>query len=408
MNFQRLIDLFLALLVVVGIAFVWDYRPDPWLLTLDASSSEQGEQRLNAFFVNALDKPDSIARQNSSNVADLQRYYFEYPKHFDPVSVIIDLGAKPSSWNITHIGTEGIFLLFSLDFYEWERKDFAKIVTAPPLSAEVSFAEEVVVTDATIGPRIKIQLDLDQAQITTEFWVLKVLSALLFLGLVWLLRSGYIFRLLRDRDPDWQRFREDGRFIAQNKFKWIIGGICLCLAVLLLNTSPHWQYPGLHIEDSMEFSDFASGRADLLSAETYLYYRGYYVFVSEWLGALASLFPSTAQPHLYLLFGSALMFIGIIALAYSGLIKSNWLLLVTPTVLFFGAFTNQSFYITLTGTLFSSTVLLMALAIWRPPTGLAIKLIYLLIVTALAWSGPYGAHMLVFALGLLLLFGAGM
>ena len=184
----------------------------------------------------------------------------------------------------------------------------------------------------------------------------------------------------------------------------MLAGVLVTVAILLFKTSEHWQYPSLHIEDSMEYSDFSSGRVNLLSSDTYFYYRGYFVFVSKWLGALADLFPVTWQAHLYMILASLVMLIAVVTVSYSGMFKSPLALLVAPSVIMFGAFTNQVFYVSLTGVLFSSTVLLIGMATRPIPRNNWWLLLYLALTAALLWSGPYGAQMLPFAVGSILLF----
>ena len=155
----------------------------------------------------------------------------------------------------------------------------------------------------------------------------------------------------------------------------------------------------------MQLSDITQGEVDLLSLDTYEYYRGYTVLITEWLVAAANCFPLTWQPHLYLFIGSVFMAVAVLVTVSSGIYSSKLVLTLAPVVLFFAAFTDPAFYITLTGVLFSSTALLMAIA-FKPLPKSGLKLcMSLILVAILAFSGPYGTVLLPLSIALILYFG---
>ena len=402
----RKIATLIVLIASVGSAiWIWQYQPQPKLLRLTLSSEVQGEQRIDTFFYEKNQDPAGIAHQNASDFSEARDFYFLYPQHFVADATVVHLGSVASEWKIDSIEARAHFFMFSLEAYHWPFRSVPELIFTNQKSTSIEIDESLVVKDSVRRPRLHLNLDLDNAIEKPDFVLIKLLFIVAICGVLVMMFNGYIWRLLTTRETDFRNFETIYYKSLNDRRLWMVLGCLIAFAILLFKTSTHWHYPSLHIEDSMEFSDFASGRLSLLSSDAYFYYRGYFVFVSKWLGALANLFPITWQAHMYMLLGCLMMFAAVTVVSYNGMFRSPLALTIAPAAILFGAFTNQVFYVSLTGVLFSSTVLAMGMIIRPLPKSSWWLLLYCLLTAALVWSGPYGAQMLPFAVGSILLFG---
>ncbi|MEO0367554.1 MAG: hypothetical protein AAF197_02090 [Pseudomonadota bacterium] len=395
---------------------IWEYQPLPSILTLDLSTQSGEPHRVNAFFYENGERPAYKSTDERAGLEKPQRYYLPYPKTYRADGAVVDLGTTPADWEVTSVAAHANFFLFSVPSYTWPKSVWPDVANRTFPSVTVESDQSIQVADQVRAPRVRLDLDFALTEETLEQRLFKLAVIVLILFLLLLvasgrlcsiLNSGYLLALFTKRKDDLQALHSDYRENWRVNQMWIWAGIAAACIVLLFKTSPYWAYPGFHFEDGMEFSDYVSGRVNLFDIESYRYYRGYFVFVSELFVAFAAIFPTTWQPHLYLAIGSGFMLLSMCMLATTGIFTQRAILLIAPTVLYFGAFTNQSLYLTLTSTLFSATVLVMALVLRPLPGRRLLMSVVFVLTSALTWSGPYGAQLLIYASALLILFGSG-
>ena len=401
-------------LVAVFILVSWGlfvFSPDLSHLLLELKADTKQAQRIDAFFYQQGKEPEGLAYRQAKDLSVSQPYYLVMPNHFDADGVIIDLGKQAtSSWTLERAALRSRFLLFSLDTHYWPSQILAKTLqTRQATTSIVSLDGVVQIESQTQRPRLFLSLDVNAAMPTLEFNLLRLGLVFLFAYLLLVMWRGHLWRFIQalviSRHNDWQILQSS--FSAQKSKRWSLLGAGLLLLVLLYQLYPYWLAPGFYIEDTMEFSDAASSRSSLWSLDSYRYYRGYFVFVSELIVGLANIFPVTWQAHLYMGVSSFFLFSAIYMLCSSGIFNSRLMLLVAPVFILLVAFTDKIFYLSITGTLFSTTLMVIALALRPIPSALVVKLLWLLVIVALAWSGPYSAQLLPFALLMLLFFGTG-
>lgn len=402
---KNVVKLALILVAIVGCLLIVSMKPSLSHVGLVLSGQAQGQQKIEFYY---LEKSEAkgIAYRDTQDLSQPRPYYFSYPRHFTPDRVVIDLGDPPSSWVVESVTLYVDFLIFGFDGYQWDMRAIESM-TKPIESSTVFRFDDKFHIDAVKEPgRLNFRLDYAKARPTVALIIAKIVGILVFLGLIALFWSGYLWRLFKHREVDLTALESCHALIRKQKKPWLLTSAVLLVIVLLYFTLPHFQSPGLHIEDTMEFSDLSNGNTDLLQLDTYNYYRGYTVLINEWFAAASeALFPLAWQPRIYLLLACILLSIAVIVAARSGIFSSKLVLTIAPTVLFFGAFTDPAFYLTLTGTLFSSTALLMAMALRPPPSSLANLTWYIPVVTILAFSGPYGSVLLPLSVALILFFG---
>jgi len=394
-----IVFLLFALLIFFG---VYSVNLQPSHLGFKLSGEAQGQQKIELFY---LEKAEAkgIAFRHTQDLNVSTPYYFSYPRHFSPDKVIVDLGVSPSTWVIESVSAHVDFLLFAFDGYRWDMSSLQSLTRPIQSSTVLEFDDEFHVDAVKEPARFVLNLDYSKAQPTMALIVAKLATAVVLLSLVLLFFSKYFWRLFRYRKPDLTSLENSHIFIHTHRKAWLNLGLAILCLVLFVKLFPHFQSPGLHIEDTMEFSDFTTEKVNLFDLKTYDYYRGYRVLISEWLAAAVSNFPVSWQPRLYISLAVSMAIIAVLAAARSGIYSSKLVLTIAPAVLFFGAFTDSAFYITLTGTLFSSTVLLMAIAFRPPPDSIGKFFCYLPLIGVLAMSGPYGSVLLPLSVGLMML-----
>jgi len=405
-NFLRFI---LFLLLIVTTWLVWQIRVDPSHLYLELSSSSKANQKVSAFFYQTGKTPDAIAFRNLSKLNQVQSIYLNLPLHFRADGAIIDLGEQASSWTIHKVALRSRFLFFSLDTHRWHQADFSELISSRQSETRIEQTSTLNIINEQTQPRIFVPIETNSAQATAEFHLVRIGLILLITTLALFLLRGdlfhYLLNLFRSRDEDWQALLNQQKQTI--KSPWFICGAISLLLLMAYRLYPYWFAPGFYIEDTMEFADAASGRSSIFNLDSFLYYRGYFVFVSEILVAAINLFPTTWAGHLYMFAGAGLLFITLNAVNGAGLFNSSTMKCAAPSLLLLGAFTDKVFFLSITGTLFSTTLLLIALAFWPTPKQRLKLVTVLVLIAALAWSGPYSAQMLPFAILMCLFFGSG-
>ncbi len=399
--------LLVAACVVAAVSW---YSPPTSYLYITLQNDVSVPQRVDLFYYREgqLAEAPSHAERVSSNRPT--KYVFTAPGYFEPFGAIANFGNRAGTWNIHEIGYISRFWLFSLDTHAVSSQAMTSKISSMSPDVQLDPSNRLSVTSRKAPPRLNISLQKHTFNATKSWIATKIAAAILiFLSLFFLYRlifkpytRRYIANLFLTRQQDYHQFlKRRAQRIESLPLTLVIGSLTLIL-VLAIRILPYWKAPGLFIEDTMEFADANSGNSSLWSSDTYFYYRGYFVLLSEWLVALASRFLPSAQPTLYLLFSSTMATIAIIATVNSGLIRSHMLILGAPALLFLATFTDPIFFVSITGVLFSSTMLLLAVLLRpAPKTALGMALM-LALVSVLAWSGPYGPQLIPLAFVLIL------
>ncbi len=397
----------------VFVALVWlvfVLKPNPSFLFFEVSTQANSTQRITGFFKESGKPPGGVAFRDIGPSKKAQRVYLNTPIHFEANQAIVEFGKAANDWELSGAGLRSRFLLFSLDSHTWDSATLLKLIRENPRNVGIDASASVQLKAKHQAPRIQLPLTTELAAPTLEFNLLRfVLAALVGLLCFFVGRGDlprHIAFLVRNRHRDWQALSANQTTIKSDRWQW--WGLALLLVVLLYRLYPYWFAPGFYIEDTMEFSDAASGRSSLFDPAAYFYYRGYFVFVSELIVGMVRFFPATWAAHLYMFAGSAFLFLAIAVFSRTGLFSSKAMLLFAPTLILLIAFTDKVFFLSVTGTLFSTTLLLMALAFSAMPKDVLPKMCVFALMAALAWSGPYGAQLLPFALLMALFFGSGL
>jgi len=410
---SKLVTLAFALLALFWVASI-DLKPSHLKLTLSSDATQS--QKVEVFFLNDDKVVSAVSRQTQA-AAEASAYYFKFPDHTLPNRALIDFSSVPAHWSISEVGIYSQFFLFGFDAHYWKAADLGALIKPNGALVSAGSENDILVTthiDASrVTPnqarlkRVVLNLDYAELQASNNLLLIKGFAIACLLGIGMLLCSRYFWRLFATRRIDAAKFEIDYRQMWTNSRSSIFSGSLLFFGVMAMVVYPNFLSPGLFIEDAMEFSDFVSGMVDMTDAETYRYWRGYPVLVSELFAYAAGLFPVQMVPRLYLLISVVFLSIAVLTMAYSGVFKSPLVLLIAPLALVFGAFSEPSMYLTLTGTLFSSTALLMAIAVRPVPKRNVNLLFYCLLIIVLAFSGPYTTQMFPMAIALLVLNSSG-
>ena len=378
----------------------------PRHLVLGLKTDSQQSQKVEVFFLKQ-GKPESAFSRIVNAGSKTEAYYFKFPDHTTPDQVLIDLGTPPANWSISDVGVYSNFFVFGFDSHFWKMPHLNRLVKPNGSSVSLEFKQNIQVLTHKEPGRVLLGLEYSKLQPSYQLLMLKGLAVAGLLAIMMLLWSRYFWQLFATRKIDAAAFYDSYQQIWSNSRHWMLAGSVGVVVVMAAVIYPNFLLPGLFIEDAMEFSDMASGLVDMSDAETYRYWRGYPVLASELLAYSASLFPLEMVPRLYLLLSASLVLIAALSMSYSGLFQSPLVLLIAPLALVFGAFSEPSMYLTVTGSLFSSTALLMAIAIKpAPKTNLNFVLVCLLI-TVLAFSGPYTTQLFPMAIAIFALNSAG-
>ncbi|MEO0367783.1 MAG: hypothetical protein AAF197_03250, partial [Pseudomonadota bacterium] len=249
---------------------------------------------------------------------------------------------------------------------------------------------------------------VDDSDFSVQLDLLRALLIFLIVlvGIVIIRRQFWLFhwQLIQHRGEDVDEFHENASAVRQSKSLKV--GVALLVGVLIYKLIPYLAAPGFYIEDTMEFSDAFSDRSGLFDAESYRYYRGYVVVVSEVLVNLFASLPAVWQPYLYIFSATSLLVLALVMLVASGIYRSGTVMVVAPVALLLMAFTDNTFIASMTGVLFSSTMLALAMSLRPLPSNGFKLLLWLSLVFVLVWSGPYGVQLLPFAVLMLVFYGA--
>ena len=373
----------------------------PRHLSVSLHTDTEEEQHLEVIFLKD-NKGRGVAYKEVDQPKILKTYYFKYPSNFIPDAVFIDLGEPRATWTVEDIGIQARFFAFGIDAYKWEQADLTNLIRHDSSYISLQYNHDFKVTTIARPARFYLFLDYSKLKTSLEFILVKIFFITCIAGLLVLLLSNYFWRLFATRTVDAITFAKRSENLCKDDRVWIVLGSLLLFITLIVISYANLAHPGLYIEDTMELSDSMAGGASLLDPEKYTYYRGYTVFLSELFVSISGLFPLAWQPSLYQWISILMICLAMTVMAYSGLFVSKPILLMAPLVLCLGSFSGSAMYLTLTGTLFSSTALLMALAVRPLPTQANWLLAYLVLIGILVMSGPYTPLLIPLAFGLLL------
>ncbi len=369
-------------------------------LWIDASPLEAETPSAKVFFFRD-GAVDSEAPAITHKVGDNVNMFVKMPEHYRPNGIFIDLGTKPDTWEINRVYFRSRFLIFRVEAYEWTRETSKALSANYLANSEILESAGFSVKTTQWPYRFYHSFDYDKLRSSTDLTIAKAITIAALIGVYLLLISGYFWRLFSTRAEDADALRQSHQFVWSSYRGILVASGAVLFVLMCLLGSTNILYPGLYIEDSMEFSDALAGNLSLFDASTYVYYRGYQVFLSEWFVAGAGLFPMELQPYLYVLIGITVAWLAMLAMASTGLIRHPIALALAPFALFLGSFNVPAMFLTLTGTFFSSTALLMAMAVRPAPSNLLPFGLSFLLMCALAWSGPYAAQILPLSFALL-------
>ncbi len=399
----KLVGLFLGIAIALWFLNL-DLQRTMMKLTLERQAN--ASENVSVFFV-GNDNPGLLKRGRIESTGQKEVIYIPIPNHVDVDRAVIRIEGSASDWKVHQVGIRSRFFLFDLFAYEWPLR---KIESAAPQSDVEPAVQNGALTFANSKDPLALRFPINEGSLAQSNDLL--LAKLFYIALIWLLIywvffSNFIWSLLSTRAKDYQAF-EASALASRERNKLLIPlSALLFIAVILILRFPLIAEPGILIEDAMEMSDVLSGAAHPLNPESYFYYRGYYVFLTEVVAHFSSLFPFSWQPAMYLWIGLALACIAFCTFTYSGLFKSRIILLVAPIVFCLGSFSGPLMYLTITSILFTSTVLLMAITVRPVPFNHWQFLVYGLLIVILAWSGPYTPQLLPLSLALILLHASG-
>ncbi|MCP3996335.1 MAG: hypothetical protein GY722_14945 [bacterium] len=185
------------------------------------------------------------------------------------------------------------------------------------------------------------------------------------------------------------------------------GFIALALLVfvgfLSLRSWSNLSTPNLYVEDATHYFNFYYGGSKPLAAVLQRPH-GYYNIFNNVVAWIASTMDVRLQPTAYLGVSLACGVITSTCLLFSGLFKTRWILLVTPTVLGLMGMNHIFYYVTLTYQMYVVVVLLICLMLFRPPRSAVGLVLVGLLYALLIWSGPYSVLAVPAAVLFLLLF----
>lgn len=400
-----------GLFVLLGlIALVVTASPKLNLLWIELSPGSADSSNARVYFLSGgkvrHEDALAVAVDAKKTKLDSTEIFAHMPRHLDVESVFLDLGTEPGQWEIARVYFRSWFLLFRLDAFEWRNADLAALARPYLNHSELDAGKTLTVTTKKYPHRFHLKLDRSTLKQSVQLVVAKVFMVAVLVLLYLLLISRYFWGLFSSRIEDALILRANAENNRRAHRTLIMIGSALLLLLMIVMGNENILSPGLYIEDSMELTDALAGNLSLFSPETYSYYRGYPVFLSEWFVAASSLFPLGWQPILYVVIGMFFAWLAINVMSTTGLITHPLMLLIAPLLLFIGSFNVPAMFLTLTGTFFSTTALLMALAVRPAPSNNVIYLFCFMLMCALALSGPYAPQVLPMACGLVLLMGS--
>ena len=201
--------------------------------------------------------------------------------------------------------------------------------------------------------------------------------------------------------------RDEGEERAETSPKIGLGLVTLALLAfagfLLLRSWSNFSTPSLFVEDATHYFNFYYG-GDRPLAAVLQRPHGYYNLFNNLVAWAASTIDVRFQAAAYLAVSLTCGVITSTCLLFSGLFKTRWVLLITPTVLGLAGMNHIFYYVTLTFQMYVVVVLLICLMLFRPPKSTVGLVLVGLLYALLIWSGPYSVLAVPTAVLFILLF----
>jgi len=193
-----------------------------------------------------------------------------------------------------------------------------------------------------------------------------------------------------------------GDFFAENK-AYIWGGLLIYVVVMLARSWENFSQPGFYAEDSLHYFNYYYGNTrsfvDIFQAP-----NGYYNIYNNLMAWLIAKADILFQPFCYQLAAISLAVLTVAAFSLSGLIRSKYILIMSPLLLGFSGLNHIYYYISLTFQMYVIIVFLMVLLFWQKSSVSLFNLLYFLLACFMIWSGPYSVLIVPFCLTFIVLF----
>ena len=187
------------------------------------------------------------------------------------------------------------------------------------------------------------------------------------------------------------------RISRQNNRFWMIVGSVLLLLLAAVRSWANFTHPGLYVEDSLHYFNYYFGGhqplADILRKP-----NQYIVLGTNFIAWLVARLDVEWQPYVYLGFSILFAWISASMIAFSGLFRNRYVILLAPALLGLVGFNHLYYWVTLTYQIFNAVILLLALMYFPTPETSLRKAGWIFFVTLLIWSGPYSVLALPLAL----------
>ncbi len=215
------------------------------------------------------------------------------------------------------------------------------------------------------------------------------------------------------RNRAWQYFLEfrqttrplhdrDGR----RPWPLLVFAVACFLVLLCCRSWGNLTHPALYMEDSAHyFNAYYGGQRDF--ALILQHPNGYYNIINNLIAWAAATMDVRVQPTVYHLFSLCLGVTVATCMAFTGLIRSKAILLVTPLALGLSGMNHMYYYVSLTFQMYNVVVLLLCLLFFPPPGTRAGMAGLMALAALLVWSGPYSVVAAPAALLILLMYPWG-
>ncbi len=192
------------------------------------------------------------------------------------------------------------------------------------------------------------------------------------------------------------------QMVSENKVVLVLG-LVLYIIVMLARSWENFSQPGFYVEDSAHYFNFYYGNIRSLG-EIFQHPNGYYNIYNNLVAYLVAKVDILFQPFFYQLVSIILCVLTIAAFSFSGLIRSRYILFVSPLVLGLSGLNHLYYYITLTFQMYVVILLLLIILLWQRSSSLVFNIFCFLLSSLFIWSGPYSVLVVPFCLTFIVLF----
>lgn len=183
----------------------------------------------------------------------------------------------------------------------------------------------------------------------------------------------------------------------------IFTSLLLFIGVLVLRSWTNLSHPGLYAEDSIHYFNYYYGNFRTFT-DIFQHPNGYYNIYNNLAAFIIAKADILLQPLLYQTVSLLLCLVTIAAFSMSGLIKSRYILFISPFFLGLTGLNHLYYYISLTFQMYVVILLLLVMLFWQRCHRLTVNILFFIIASFLIWSGPYSVLLVPFCLVFLILF----